>query len=270
MSESSNISSCASPPGNRRESLLHVFDELTGAGVLISKPLGGFQSNGSQYRVPRYIKLGPVDGGDPFRLAIFSVIHGDESAGALGLARFIQKLVDLPGIAKGYVLYLYPLCNPTGYEDGTRHNRNGYDLNRLFWKNSSEPEVKILENEILSHMFQGIITLHTDDTSDGVYGYVHGDVLSRHILEPALTAAEVYIPRNQRLKIDGFKAETGIIQDCFEGILRSPSELGPATFEITFETPQLIHEDLQVAAFASALETMLIKYREMMAMGANI
>jgi hypothetical protein len=46
----------------------------------------------------------------------------------------------IPEIAKGYALYIYPVCNPTGFEDNTRHARSGKDLNREFWRNLRSPK----------------------------------------------------------------------------------------------------------------------------------
>jgi len=37
--------------------------------------------------------------------------------------------------------------------------------------------------------------VHSDDTSDGLYGFVGGDVLSENLLEPALREAEKILPR---------------------------------------------------------------------------
>ena len=51
--------------------------------------------------------------------------------------QFIKLLEAKPELAAGYYLSFYPVCNPTGFEDGTRHSRSGKDLNREFWGNSS-------------------------------------------------------------------------------------------------------------------------------------
>src|SRR5262249_37584411 len=149
---------------------------------------------------------------------------------------FITALGNEPEIAKGYALFIYPVCNPTGFEDNTRHSRNGKDLNREFWKQSAEPEIGYLQSEILLHAFDGIITLHTDDTSDGLYGFVGGSVLTENLLEPALREAEQFLPRNTSQFIDGFKARRGIITDSYPGVLKGVPELPRPPFEITFET----------------------------------
>ena len=162
------------------------------------------------------------------------------------------------------------MCNPTGFEDGTRHSRTGLDLNREFWKQSNEPEVRFLETEIWTHAFNGIITLHSDNTSNGVYGYVNGAVLSENLLEPALQSAEKFLPRNRRRVIDGFPAKNGIIYKSFDGVLRSVPGLQPPPFELTLETPQKAPLHLQVEAFAAALQTVLVEYRYLMAVAQNI
>ena len=105
------------------------------------------------------------------------------------LTDLLRYMEENPFLFRAYRIHLYPLCNPTGFEDGTRHSRSGRDLNREFWRGSLEPEVAILERELLAHRFHAIISLHSDDTSDGLYGFVRGHTLTEHLLKPALAAA---------------------------------------------------------------------------------
>ncbi len=259
-------------PGRRPlDRLLSQLDAIAErSDHFIRKPCGKFTSDGREYFIPRYLYLGPSGGGEIIRLGIFATIHGDEPESALGLIRLIGALEKNPALAKGYCLFIYPVCNPTGFEDNTRCSRGGKDLNREFWKDSAEPEVRLLESEIWTHAFDGIITLHTDDTSHGVYGYVAGAVLSENLLEPALRAAEKFLPRNVHGVIDGFPAATGIITECFEGVLRAPRNVQRPPFEITFETPQKTPLHLQVEAFSAALQTILVEYRELISIAQNI
>lgn len=236
----------------------------------LTKSLGEFESAGQAYSLPRYIYLGPKGGGDTIRLGIFATIHGDEPEGAQAINHLVSALEKNPDIAKGYALFLYPVCNPTGFEDNTRHSRNGKDLNREFWKQSPEPEVRFLESEIVLHAFDGIISLHCDDTSNGLYGFVKGSVLSENLLQPALAEAERFLPRNRRKHIDGFAAHRGIITDGYAGMLQSVPGLPRPPFEITLETPQKVPLHRQVEAFAAALQTILVEYRYLIAIAQNI
>lgn len=263
----------ASAPLAKRslERLLAPLEQLAqNSDHLLSKPFGRFESEGQSYSLPRYIFLGPQGGGDAIRLGVFATIHGDEPEGALALTRFVAALENNPELAKGYILYLYPVCNPTGFEDNTRYSRRGKDLNREFWKESVEPEVQLLETEIWSHAFHGLINLHSDDTSDGLYGFVNGAVLSEHLLEPALREAEQFLPRNRQRQIDGFPARKGIIYQTYDGVLQAVPGLNPPPFEITFETPQHASLYRQVEAFAAALQAILVEYRYLMALAQNI
>lgn len=251
--------------------LLSQLDQLAeGSTHLIRKPFGCFESNGRRYNLPRYVYLGPKGGGDTLRIGIFATIHGDEPEGALALTRFVSALEKNPELAKGYCLLLYPVCNPTGFEHNTRHSRSGKDLNREFWNDSAEPEVRLLETELWTHGFDGIINLHTDDTSDGLYGYVAGTVLSENLIEPALREAEQFLPRNTNPEIDGFDATNGIISQGFRGVLRGPWKQKHPPFEITLETPQKAPLHRQVEAFSIALQTILVEYRYLMAIAQNI
>ncbi len=253
------------------ERLLAPIDHLAEhSRYLIGKSVGRFEDSGRNYILPRYLFVGPRGGGDTLRLGIFATLHGDEPEGALALARFLSHLDRNPDLATGYALYIYPLCNPTGFEDNTRHNRNGLDLNRQFWKQSAEPEIRFLESEIWMQAFHGIVTLHSDDTSDGLYGFVGGDVLSRNLLEPALQSAGRFLPRNHQPIIDGFQANAGIIHDGYRGMLKSVPNLDYPPFELTLETPQKAPIHRQVDALTAGLETILTEYRYLQAVAQNI
>ena len=197
-----------------------------------------FEVQGETYELPRYLFVGPAGGDTPIRVGIFAGIHGDEPEGVTPSSNSCNSLEAKPELAAGYYLSFYPVCNPTGFEDGTRHSRRGKDLNREFWKNSTEPEVRLLQAELVSRSFHGIISLHTDDTSDGFYGFVRGATLTKHLIEPALQAAEKFLPRDERPVIDGFDARHGVIRDAYEGMLSAPPKLRPRPFEIILETPQ--------------------------------
>jgi len=149
-------------------------------------------------------------------------------------------------------------------------SRRGKDLNREFWKDSAEPEVNLLQAELTSRSFQGLIALHTDDTSDGFYGIVRGATLTKHLIEPALQAAEKFLPRDQRAVIDGFNARNGVIRDCYDGVLSAPPRSRPRPFEIILETPHTPPEYLKVCALVLALQSILAEYRKFIAYAQNI
>jgi len=237
---------------------------------LVANHEAKFEVGGERYELPRYLFVGPRGGDTPIRVGIFAGIHGDEPEGVHALVQFIQLLESKPELATGYYLSFYPVCNPTGFEDNTRHSRAGKDLNREFWRNSAEPEVRLLEAELLSRSFQGIISLHTDDTSAGFYGFAHGATLTKSLIEPALAAAENFLPRDGRPVIDGFAARNGVIRAGYEGILSGPPKVRPRPFEIILETPAGPPEYLKQCAFVAALQTVLVEYQKFIAYAPNL
>ncbi len=230
-----------------------------------------FESNGQAYELPRYLFIGPKGGDDLIRVGIFAGIHGDEPEGVHALIQFLSILGRKPELATGYCLFIYPVCNPTGFEDRTHHARNGKDLNREFWIGSMEPEVKLLQSEVVSHSFHGIISLHTDPSSQGFYGFAHGATLTKNLIEPALQAAEQFLPRNGNETIDGFRARDGIIRQSYRtGVLSAYPKVRPRPFEIVLETPQAPPNYLKEAALVAALRMILTRYREFIAYAPNL
>jgi hypothetical protein len=229
-----------------------------------------FEVDGECYVLPRYLFIGPKSGDTPIRIGIFAAIHGDESEGAYAAVRFLQYLETYAELAAGYCLTIYPVCNPTGFEDNTRQSRRGKDLNREFWSKSSEPEVGLLQAELVSHSFHGIISLHVDDTSDGFYGIVNGATLARNLIEPALKAADAFLPLDKRGLIDGFPARNSVVRDSFPGVLSAPPVVRPRPFEIILEAPKGRPAFLTEYAFAAALQSILAGYRKFIAYAQNL
>ncbi len=255
--------------GHDLRSLLAPFAG-PGAGALEAAAAGSFAHDGRTYCIPRYRFVGPDAGHERIRLGLFAGVHGDEPAGCLAAAQFAAALGAEPSRAAGYDLTFFPACNPVGLEAGTRENGRGKDLNREFWQGSPEPEVAILEAELRAHRFDGIITLHTDDTSEGLYGYSHGRLLDEALLKPALAAAARILPCDPRERIDGFAARQSVIRDCFPGVLAACPAQRPQPFDLIFETPGREPLDLQARAAALALETILALYRQFIAYGQDL
>jgi len=261
----------AQPVSRDQRALLGPLLELAGRCPELKRGVAGtFDAQGESHDIVRFQFHGPKAEHDPLHIGLFAALHGDEPAGALALVRWLTELVEEPWRATGYNLTVFPICNPTGYSANTRHNHAGLDLNREFWRKSVQPEVTILERELTTGNFDGIITLHSDDTSEGLYGYTHGRLLNEALLKPALRASERVIPRNRSAVIDGFEASEGLIHRCYEGVLSAPRQQRPQPFDLIFETPALAPLDLQVGATLVAIETVLEEYRVFLAHSINL
>ena len=232
--------------------------------------LGTWSVGPDNYALEQHLFVGPRGGGDYFRVGIFAGIHGDETAGILAAVRFLQELAQRPELARGYEIYLYPLCNPTGFEDGTRHSRSGRDLNREFWTGSRDPEVQLLERQIRTLRFDGLISLHADEDTNGLYAFALGAQVTQHVVEPALAAAEKVMPRNLDATIDNFTARNGLIRKGYPGMLCAAPEASPRPFEIVFETPLRADLETQIEANLIFLRHALEQYLQLQAVGQDL
>jgi protein MpaA len=257
------------PPGrkNFRETLAPLHRTKA---PWLTTVLGSWAIAPDDYSLEQFLFVGPRGGGDYCRVGIFAGTHGDEVAGVLAAVRFLHELAENPALAQGYEIYVYPLCNPTGFEDGTRHSRGGRDLNREFWTGSREPEVQLLEQQIRTLRFDGIISLHADCDSPGLYAFALGAQVTQHVVEPALQAAEKIVPRNRDPKIDNFTARNGLIRKGYTGMLCAAPETRPRPFEIVLETPLRAELELQVEANVVFLRHALEQYLQLRAIGQDL
>src|SRR3954447_3032076 len=109
---------------NGRRSIQRCIEPLSGLPLVHSDCLGAFEVSGAKYSLPHFTFEGP-NSGDPIRIGLFAAIHGDEPAGALAAASFLLELAAAPELAENFHLQVYPICNPTGFEDNTRNSRRG-------------------------------------------------------------------------------------------------------------------------------------------------
>jgi protein MpaA len=254
-----------------RQNFRETLAPLQKAGVpWFRTTLGSWSVGPETYSLDQYLLVGPRGGGDYFRVGVFAGLHGDETAGVFAAIRFLRELAQNPDGARGYEVYLYPLCNPSGFEDGTRHARSGRDLNREFWTGSREPEVEALERQIRTLRFDGLISLHADDESDGLYAFALGAQVTEHVVEPALRAAEKILPRNRNATIDNFTARNGLIRKGYPGMLCAAPEARPRPFEIVFETPLRADLEQQIEANLVFLRNALDQYLQLQAVGQDL
>jgi len=244
-----------------RELLLPLLQIASESAVVRGDSLGCWRSGDELFFLPRFVFQRTQVSKPRINVAIFAGIHGDDLSAVLGLIEFVKALNTHPAIGRDYQLWLYPLCNPSGYVDGTRRSRSGKELDREFWKDSGEPEVKLIEKELREQRLDGIISLRCNASSKGLHGYIWGTALKAHLLAPALAAAEQALPPNNRAQIDGFQAIQGMNSAYHDGSLRAPPEQKMKPFQIVLEIPKQIPLRLQAQAFLVSLHAILAAYR---------
>lgn len=216
--------------------LLAPLDKLAGSSPnLVVRRTSQFEVGGERYEIPNYVFIGPEAQHPPIRLAFFSGLHGDELEGPVALTLLVQLLEALPELARGFCLFLYPVCNPTGYEDGSHLSRQGLDLNREFWNGSTAPEIRVLEGELKSQIFDGIITLHSNHSEKLFYGISPNALVTDRLVRPALQAVDRFSTRGERRP--NFQVQKNFTRNQ-SGSLSLPANAENAAFEIILEAPQ--------------------------------
>ncbi|MDX2225817.1 MAG: succinylglutamate desuccinylase/aspartoacylase family protein [Verrucomicrobiae bacterium] len=212
------------------------------------------------------------DDPEKIQIGITAGIHGDEAEGVYALYRWLNLWLSKPQLLRYYTFHLYPLLNPGGFETFTRHNPHGVDLNRDFTGAPTQTESLLLTREFTERRFDGLICLHSDDDTQGLYGYANGTLLSEALVRPALRVASTLIPINMDAVIDGHEAREGIIKGSFPGALSlvSTRAYGREPFDITLEVPNLFSVASRVSAHVLMLRTILDEYRQFIAQGANL
>ena len=106
---------------------------------------------------------------DPVRVLVLCRQHGDEPAGTEALLGLVHRAADGDAALRvklhSVALYVVPMVNPDGAEQGTRVNAAGADLNRD-WGPFTQPETRAVRDA--AHLIQPQIVLdaHNWDNSD--------------------------------------------------------------------------------------------------------
>ena len=259
-------------PAHRRSivNLLANLEEIAAQSPnLVANHEARFEVNGEQYDLPRYLFVGPRGGDVPIRLGILpgcTVTNRKACTRWCASSDYWRPARNWRGAITCSLSNLQP--DGTGGRHPLLAPRAGFEPR--VWRNSDEPEVRLLEAELQSRSFQGLIALHTDDSSAGFYGFARGALLTKNLIEPALRAAEKYLPRNENAVIDGFNAKRGVIRGSYPGILTAPPRLRPRPFEIILETPAAPPVFLKELALVAALQTILIEYNKFIAYAPNL
>ena len=184
-------------------------------------------------------------------------IHGDEPAAPEALLRWAEK--NVRRLAK-WPLLIFPCLNPWGLRNNMRTDSQGRDLNRLFHLDS-HPVVAAVRKVTQPRHFKIALAMHEDYDAQGIYLYevARG---RRGSGDSLLRAAEKFLPRDPRRKIDVSIAKDGLIR----------RRISPAKFEemgypeaiwlhlfhsentFTFETPSEAALELRVRAHMAVLD----------------
>jgi hypothetical protein len=257
-------------PNATQRLLKPLLDLVEKSDYLIGGSVGQFLVDQSVYQIPRFIFMGPTGGGDTIRLGIFAGLHGDDPEGAEALVELFQELEAVPQAARGFHIYVYPICNPFGFAARTRGNADGEDLAGEFWSGSSQPEVYYLERELGVLHFHGVVSLETQNHSGGFLVDTKSDILNRALAQPAIQAAQRFLPGS----ISKNESQRGLLEGLpnksMPDFLTVTDELNPAPFELHVGIPKHAPRPSQIHGTVGALKSILDSYRSLLSIGQNL
>lgn len=240
--------------------LAPLLDTTENSEWLVAVSVGELFVNRTRLHIPRFIFVGPAGGGDTVRIGIFAGFHGDNHSGSEAVLTFLQQLESHPDLARGYHIFAYPICNPSGFARRTRCNATGHDLTAHFWNGSDQPEAYFLEREMGVHRFHGVILLEAGDQPNARFFFTGGkhSTLRNSLVSPSMPADQIFV------------AEQKPNHAPVKGFLTNTNELRPQPFEIDIEIPRTEPREKQIIATVNALDSILDSYRSVLALQQNL
>ncbi len=135
-------------------------------------------------------------------------IHGDEPAGVEALVHFVESNIDWLS-QRSWIFF--PCLNPWGLRFNSRLDQRGRDLNRVYHK----PQRTLVQKQITFLKNKPIdlaLTLHEDYDAGGFYFYEVIRSSLRPWSAPLIEAGSQYLEPDGRHRIDGNRAQGGVIR----------------------------------------------------------
>jgi len=189
--------------------------------------------------------------------------HGEEFFAVNVLLKWLKQPIQIPD----FNYYIYPVCNPFGYEKNYRDNGNRQETNNEthFVRDSKVPELKILFEEF-PRTADLILDIHGDADKNGkkeVYMYEHKPENLPTIAEKALLDNDKLIPYLRQKTIYGSPLRNGVLippkyDIGLEGFLE---KLG-VQYSITIELPGHMEGQKRAEGGVALINSVLHNFKE--------
>ncbi|MFN0127038.1 MAG: M14 family metallocarboxypeptidase [Verrucomicrobiales bacterium] len=180
-----------------------------------------------------------ASGEAPGGLYLSAGMHGDEPAPAWGMLEWFEGVA---GRLAGHPVSIVPCFNPHGFAANQRTDHGGEDLNRQFHR-ADHPLVAAWRAWLGSRPFQLGVCLHEDYDARGTYCYELARRGGPSLGDRLLSACDPILPRDSRGRIEGRRAQRGLIRRTVppRDLPGHPEaialHLNYAEHNLTFETP---------------------------------
>lgn len=198
-------------------------------------------AHGSRVVIDRYVFAGPETSSDPVRLALFGGLAHGEGLSTEALADFASDLFFRPELATGTHLYFYPSAFQAP---------SGRDLYGELWRESDEAEPYLIERELRTIGFHGVVTLQLDSRLRGFHAQLFGPAASlrEYLVDKTLERVSVLLDSEAGFGIERRTLTTGV-------------GLRPNPFELVLRASPRVSPIRASQSFRIALHSVLSEYR---------
>lgn len=208
-------------------------------------------------------------------IALAAGVHGDEPAGPWALL----SLVEGRDLDSRYAYRVWPCTNPSGYQNGTRENADGVDVNRSFGRGGQTPESRAIVTANRDRKYALSIDLHEDCDAAGFYCYEYGEGdVGRSVVDAVAAAGypvqnleecDLGAPLAQLVLDDGVARPPAALEmESIGGLSYTLSVVRHATRRaLTFETPVGLPWNDRIAIHRIAVKAAIATLSKLQAYG---
>jgi predicted deacylase len=195
-------------------------------------------------------------------VVILSGHHGDEPFAVHTLIKWIKQFKQEE--FENLNIFVYPVCNPSGYATGLRDNAVRQDTNNdaNFVKDSKVQELAVLYDNFPINV-DLLLDIHGDTGKSEVYMYEHKPDNLKTIAEEVLKENDNLIPYLKAKTIYKIKVSNGVIipPKCDVGLEGVIEKLG-IDYTMTLELPGKYDGQKRMVGGIAIINSILTKFKE--------
>lgn len=226
---------------------------------LFGSPLGLPDRERHQHYLPRFVYFGPQTSEASPRLAVVAGLGRHDLAAARALTAFVERLARHPDIGHALNISFFPVVNVLGLLGGAEER----DLSEENWSRSTEPEIRVLVDDIRLRGYQGFIRIVT--TTDD-----EPSARLRTVLSPFTARSEIEVFNSLDFEpwpVSFESLSSGVID---RGPLSLADDLPFAPFEVELTLPSEWPAAWADEVLSALLKRLVTRYRSFLAYGQNL
>ena len=225
---------------------------------------------GGRHEMTKFLVLGKRAGGTPLRLSLFGGLDPGQPESVEAAVRLLTLLTLSPALAEDYAVFGYPCVNPSGFATESPPVLSGKSLAER-WKSSPESsDCLFFRAEFQRVAPNGIITLRSTGTSEGLRAKVNGALIASEVVKPALLRLRNLVAVDDNPVAVFREDEASRRRRSVDGGLIPIPETPPWPFEIEIFAPGDASEEVRAHILVLAALDILRSYRMFSCIGGDL